>query len=120
MIKSHYLTFLKKSLSWRRMRKAANDGFSKSSVKRFHEKQTTEAIILACDCLVTPAQWDNHLRRAAASTIMSVVYGYPPIPPEGDHIVNAVNDLADRNARAAFPGTYWVEFFPWMRYIPSR
>ena len=108
------------SPSWRRMRKAANDGFSKSSVKRFYEKQTTEAIVLACDCLVKPAQWDKHLRRAAASTIMSVVYSYPPITSEEDHTLDVVNDFADRIARAALPGTYWVEFFPWMRHIPSR
>jgi len=106
--------------SWRRMRKAANDGFSKSSVTTFYEKQTTEAIVLACDFLVKPAHWDNHLRRAAASMVMSVVYGFPPITSEGEHILAVVQDFANRIASAASPGTYWVEFFPWMRHIPSR
>ena len=110
----------KKSLSWRRMRKAANEGFSKSSVTWFHEKQTTEAILLASDCLVRPTQWDEHFRRAAASVILSIVYGCPPITSEEDNTVKVVNDFANRITRAAYPGTYWVEFFPWMRYIPSR
>jgi len=102
------------------MRKASNEGFSKGSVKRFHEKQTTESVLLASDCLVKPGQFDQHFRRAAASMIMSVVYGYPTITSEEDHTVAAVKDFANRVSRAAYPGTYWVEFFPWMRYIPSR
>ena len=111
---------IKNPPSWRRMRKAANDGFNKSSATRFYDKQTTEAILLARDCLLRPAQWDLHLQRAAASTIMSVVYGHPPITSEEDHTIDVVKDFADRIARAASPGAYWVEFLPWMRHIPSR
>lgn len=102
------------------MRKAANEGFSKGSVKRFHEEQTAEAILLTCDCLVNPSQWDRHYRRTAASMMLSVIYGHPSITSEEDHTVEVVNDFAYRLTRAALPGTYWVEFFPWMRYIPSR
>jgi len=109
-----------KYVSWRRMRRAANEGFSKTSVKRFYEKQMTEAVLLACDCLVKPAQFDKHFRRAAASMILSVVYGYPSITSEQDHTVKAANDFANRLTLAACPGTYLVEFFPWMRYVPSR
>jgi hypothetical protein len=102
------------------MRKAANEGFSKSSVKRFYEKQTTEAIILVSDCLVKPTRWDAHFRRSAASVILSIVYGRPPITSEEDNTVKVINDFANRFTRAAYPGTYWVEFFTWMRHIPSR
>src|SRR6267378_3847501 len=85
--------------SWRRMRKAANEGFSKGSVKRFHEKQTAEAILLACDCLAKPAQWDRHYRRTAASVMLSVIYGRPSITSEEDKTVEVVNDLAYRFTR---------------------
>jgi hypothetical protein len=102
------------------MRKAANEGFSKSSVKKFYEKQMTEAIILASDCLVKPTQWDSHFRCAAVSLVLSIVYGCPPITSEEDNTVKHINDFSNRITRAASPGTYWVEFFPWMRHIPSR
>jgi hypothetical protein len=102
------------------MRKAANEGFNKSSVKRFHEAQTAEAIILACDWLVESAERDGHFRRAAASMIMSVVYGRPAIMSGQDHSVQVVNEFAERLTRAALPGAHLVEFFTWMRYIPSR
>jgi hypothetical protein len=51
------------------MRKAADEGFSKSSVKGFYEKQMTKAVLLAHGCFVKPAQWDNYFHRAAASMI---------------------------------------------------
>ena len=102
------------------MRKAANEGFNKGSVKKFHEKQTTEAVRIAYDCLIKPAQWDQHFRRAAASMIMSVVYGHPAITSERDHTLEIVKDFVSRITRAAYPGAHLVEFFTWMRHIPSR
>ncbi|KAI0284840.1 cytochrome P450 [Russula brevipes] len=104
---------------WRRMRKVANEGFNKGSVKRFHEAQTAEAIILACDWLVESAERDGHFRRAAASMIMSVVYGRPPITSGQDPSIQVVNEFTERLTRAALPGAHFVEFFTWMRYIPS-
>jgi len=104
---------------WRRMRKAATEGFNKGSVKRFHKAQTAEAIILACDWLVESAERDGHFRRAAASMIMSVVYGRPAITSRQDHSVQVVNEFTERLTRAALPGAHFVEFFTWMRHIPS-
>ncbi|KAI9511326.1 cytochrome P450 [Russula earlei] len=105
--------------TWRRMRKASHEGFNKGAVKRFYETQTTEAVFLACDLLAEPAKWNRHFLRAAASTILSVLYKYPSLTSEQDHVVLAITGFADRVTRAAYPGAYLVEFFPWMRYIPS-
>ena len=102
------------------MRKAANEGFSKGSVKRFYERQTIEAILLASNCLVKPVQWEQHFRRTTVSMILSVVYGYPAITSEQDRNAEIIDNFADRMARAAYPGAHLVEFFTWMRYIPSR
>jgi hypothetical protein len=102
------------------LRRAANEGFSKSSVKKFYETQTTEAVLLAGDMLVVPARWDQHFRRAAASTTLSVLYGYPTLKSEKDHIVDAINDFAQRLFKAAFMGAHPVQFFPWLRHLPSR
>jgi hypothetical protein len=30
-----------------------------------------------------------------------------------------LNDFVDRLAIAAYPGAYFVEFFTWMKYLPS-
>jgi hypothetical protein len=75
------------------MRRAADEGFNKGSVKVFYEKQTAEVVLLVYDWLSQPAQWDRHLRRAAGSMIMSIVYDYPTITSEHDHTVDAVDDF---------------------------
>jgi hypothetical protein len=105
-------------LSWRRLRKAVNVGFAKDPSKRFYEKQITEAVLLASDSLKNPAQWEQNIHRAAASMILSVVYGHPPIMTKKNHILDLVMDVAQRLTRAAYPGAYLVEYFHWMRYLP--
>jgi hypothetical protein len=101
------------------MRRAANEGFTKGSVTRFHEKQLAEAVFLGCDWLSEPMKWDGHLRRSAVSVTASVVYGHPTIKSDQDPTVEFVNGLIHRVTCAALPGAHLVEFFPWMRYIPS-
>ena len=64
------------NFSYRRMRKAASEKLSTSSVKDFHETQMKEAVIQACDMLDKPAQWDRHFRRTAALT--TVYRLWPP------------------------------------------
>ena len=107
-------------LSWRRLRRAANERFSRSSVKGYYETQMTEAVVQTSDLLVGPEQWDQHFRRAAASMILGAVYAYPTLKPEQDQMVDSINDFADRLFKAATMGAHWVQFLPWMRYLPSR
>jgi hypothetical protein len=102
------------------MRKAANERFSKESVKQFCETQTTEAVLLASDSLAKPAQLEKNIRRSAASMILSVVYGHPTITSEKNRIVDLIDEFGERLARAACPGAHLVEVFHWMQYLPSR
>jgi hypothetical protein len=102
------------------MRKAAHEGLNKSVVKDFHETQTKEALLLAAGGLAEPAQWDKHIRRAAASMVLSVVYDRPTVKSEQDQTIKLINDFTQRLTISAIPGAHLVEFFPWMQYIPSR
>ncbi|KAH8982107.1 cytochrome P450 [Lactarius akahatsu] len=112
------LTFQYYGPLWRRMRKAVHEGLS--SPGSFKDPQLNEALLLASGLLAQPATMDNHLRRAAASVIMSITYGTPPIVSELDPGIKAVNDFVARLTRAALPGAHFVELLPWMRHIPSR
>src|SRR6266852_1942907 len=102
------------------MRKAANEKLSTSSVKGFYETQMKEAVLQACDLLDESPRWDRHFRRAAASMSGSAVYGYPTLTSEQDQVVVVVNEFAERIFKAVFMGSHLVEFFPWLRHIPSR
>jgi hypothetical protein len=101
------------------MSKVATEKLSTSSVKGFHETQMKEAVVLACDMIDEPARWERHFRRTAASSTLSIVYGHPTLTSEHDHIVRVINDFCARLFRAIAMGAHLVEFFPWLRHIPS-
>ncbi|KAI0319831.1 cytochrome P450, partial [Amylostereum chailletii] len=105
---------------WRRMRKAAHGAMNKNVAEHFRDTQLLEALVLASDTMKQPSEWQKHLRRAAASMIMSVLYDMPMIESEQDPRIKDINDFAARLTRAALPGSYLVEFLPWMMRIPSR
>jgi hypothetical protein len=101
------------------MRKVSNEKFSPGSVKGFYETQIKEAVLQACDLLAEPARWDRNFRRTAASVSLSVVYGFPSLTSDQDDIVRVVNNFTARLFNAVNMGAHWVEFFPWLRYLPS-
>jgi hypothetical protein len=65
-------------------------------------------------------QLDGHFKRVAASTIMSIVYDYPTILSENDHVLEKIERYNERLAHAARMGSYFVDMFPWMKHIPKR
>jgi hypothetical protein len=80
----------------------------------------TEAVLMAGGLLGSPARWDQHLRRAATSMALSVLYGYPTPKSEQDHNVEAIHDFSERLLKAIVMGAHPVQFFPRLRHIPSR
>ncbi|KAF9021983.1 cytochrome P450 [Hymenopellis radicata] len=104
---------------WRRMRRAAHEGVNKSVAPTYQPLQIKEAVFMVDGLIKDDRNWDEELRRAAASMIMSVVYDAPIIEDCHDPSIGVVNTFVERLARSAFPGEYLVEFFPWMRYLPS-
>ncbi len=91
------------------MRKAAHEGLNKAVVYKYHSIQTAEAVLLTAGVLAEPEKWDSHLRRTAASAIMSMVYDTPPTS-EQDPSVKNINDFVARVTRAAMPGAHFVSF----------
>jgi cytochrome P450 len=108
--------------SWRRMRRASHEALTKRAVKNYHHIQMKEATILVSSLLTPSAnpKQDVHFKRLAASTIMSIVYGYPTIMAEHDDAVEMIERYNARQAHAMTPGSYLVETFPWMKHIPER
>ena len=105
--------------SWRRMRRAAHEALTKVAVQRYHPIQTKEATILVSALLENPENREQHIQRAAASTIMSITYDYPTLVSGQDKVVRDM-DKNVRLAAQAAAGTSLVEFFPWMIHVPQR
>ncbi|KAI0065155.1 cytochrome P450, partial [Artomyces pyxidatus] len=115
------MIFMNHGAAWRRLRKAAHEGLNGNGTKEhLKSAQHREAIMLALGFLDEPCAWNEHMRRATASVIMSVSYDTPSILSKEDSAVRAIEDIVAHFERAALPGAHLVEFFPWMMHIPRR
>ncbi|KAH8977256.1 cytochrome P450 [Lactarius hatsudake] len=104
---------------WRRFRRPAVEGFSKSVVPDFYPIQSREAIMLALSLMDSPPM-KKHFQRHAWSIILSINYHLPPVESEDDPVIVGVVNHMERAAHELRPGARLVEYFPWMRYVPSR
>ncbi|KAJ7720444.1 cytochrome P450 [Mycena metata] len=104
---------------WRRMRRAAHEGLNNQVTRGFQPAQYREALLLTSGILSHPNRWNEEFRRATASMVWSVVYDKSPITNSEHPSIAAVHDFMARLVRAALPGSHYIEFFPWMKYIPS-
>ncbi|KAH8977255.1 cytochrome P450 [Lactarius hatsudake] len=104
---------------WRRFRRPAVEGFSKSVVPDFYPIQSREAIMLALSLMKSPPM-KKHFQRHAWSVVLSINYHLPPVESEDDPVVLEIVNQVQRVLHEIQPGARLVEYFPWMKYIPSR
>ncbi|CCL98630.1 uncharacterized protein FIBRA_00632 [Fibroporia radiculosa] len=104
---------------WKRMKKAAHDGMTRTKARQLHPTQITEALFLLSDLLETPDAWGAHVRKSTSLLIFNLVYGHSTQNSVALSAVPRINQFATRLLRALYPGAHLVEFFPWMIYFPS-
>jgi hypothetical protein len=63
---------------------------------------------------------EKHFQRHGASIMFSVNYHFPPAESEDDPRVVGIATRLRRMQREMQPGARLVEYFPWLRYVPSR
>jgi hypothetical protein len=105
---------------WRRFRRVAVEGFTKSVVHRFYPIQGREALMLGLTLIKSPSNPEKHFERHASSIMLSINYDFPPVESEDDPAIVASTYHVQRMLHEMQLGTRLVEFFTWMRYIPSR
>ncbi|KAI9438808.1 cytochrome P450 [Lactarius indigo] len=105
---------------WRRFRRPAVEGFSKSVMPDFYPIQNREAVVLALALMNSATSAKKHFQRHAWSIILSINYSLSPLESEDDPVIVGILDHVRRVAHELEPGARLVEFFPWMKYIPSR
>ena len=91
---------------------------------------------MVIDMIKDPDHWNDHFKRyvycfavpriglidsssAAASTVLSAVYGWPSIESKDDPLVTRITEFVNRLVRALLPGAYLVEIFPMMEHLPT-
>ncbi|KAH9059152.1 cytochrome P450 [Lactarius vividus] len=105
---------------WRRFCRPAVEGFSKSVVPDFYPVQSHEAIMLALALINSAHSVKKHVQRHAWSITLTINYHLPPVESEDDLVIIGIVDHVQRVTHELEPGARLVEFFSWIRYIPSR
>ena len=70
--------------------------------------------------LMKHAIHEKYFHRHAASIMFTVNYHFPPVESEEDPRVLGIADHLQRLRKEMQPGARLVEYFPWLRYVPSR
>ncbi len=104
---------------WRRLRKTIHEGYSARASATYQPLQEKESAQLALHLLEQPEEWEEHVKRSAAATILCSTYGWLPVGTSADGIVQGVNTFMLRLGHACLPGSYLVESFPSMLGFPS-
>ncbi|KAF8990645.1 cytochrome P450 [Cyathus striatus] len=110
--------FYQNGESLKRIRKAVHKALSNNVANKYHPFQESESALMVSQLLGTPTDFKKHLHRASNSLTLSMLYGQPPIASSEDPKIKMVSDFMQRLTKAGVPGTYWVEFFTWMRFLP--
>jgi cytochrome P450 len=113
------LPLMRYDKTWQTMRRASHSVLNIRMSANYHPAQTDEAVILAFDLLnKTTPQVLTYVQRTIASTVVSLVYGLPPLRSSDDPILKTLNSIAHRFAHAAYPGAFLVELLPFMDFLP--
>jgi hypothetical protein len=106
--------------SWRRNRRAAHEGLTKSACRDYYPILQKEGVLLASALLESPGSFEKLFQRTAASSTLSILYDYPTLETDNDKTLKGIHAFIERMSVAAAPGTYLVELMPWMMHIPER
>ncbi|PPQ99411.1 hypothetical protein CVT24_005398 [Panaeolus cyanescens] len=104
---------------WRRHRKVFHDHFSPSVISKYDNVQLRNARSFLGQLLETPDDFLHHIHHVFASVIMEVVYGVKIRDSKDDPYVAAMQDSIDDISVAGVPGSFMVDFLPWLKYVPA-
>ncbi|KAJ3556207.1 hypothetical protein NM688_g2152 [Phlebia brevispora] len=105
---------------WRNLRRAAHEGFGTRAAQSYHGLQELEAALLTARLLRDPDGWDDYFKFSAASTVLSIVYGWSPKQfSQNTHIVQRINQIGCKLLNASKPGAHIVEIFPALHNLPT-
>ncbi|KAE9397734.1 cytochrome P450 [Gymnopus androsaceus JB14] len=114
-----FIAFSGYNAIWRKLRRAGQEGLNVRASEKFQPLQQEEARFLTYQMMTNSRDWDDHMRRSAASSVLCAVYGWDPIQKSDDPLITRINDLMHRLVRAALPGAFLVEIFPMMLHLPD-
>ncbi|KAJ7584571.1 cytochrome P450 [Mycena floridula] len=112
------IIFLFMQPGMRAHRRLFEQEFNKTAVKRFREHHIASTHRLVKRLLDDPENFLDHLRQMSGEIIMSIAYGIQVLPSNDPYLQQSERALRPMS-KAAFPGRYFVDFLPLLRYVPE-
>ncbi|KAJ7672235.1 cytochrome P450 [Mycena polygramma] len=92
--------------------------FQRNVIQKYQVLQQKHAHTLLRNLAHTPDALEYIIRRTTAAIVLEICYGIHVAESGDDYVALADRALAGISLSGNF-GTYWVDFFPLLRYIPA-
>ncbi|GJE96511.1 cytochrome P450 [Phanerochaete sordida] len=102
---------------WREHRRLFHKHFGPGVASRHHHKQEKAMRRLLLLLLDAPEDFSAHIRYAAGSVILDVVYAFDALP--GDVRIGQIEPAVQTFTALMETGVYLVDVFPILKYIPA-
>ncbi|KAK7453425.1 hypothetical protein VKT23_011692 [Stygiomarasmius scandens] len=110
--------FMPYSDAWKHQRQIFQHYFLQRNISRYHPILTRSTHSLLRNLLEAPQDYANQISQSFADTIFDLVYGLSITGPNDPILVTAEN-MNHSISQAGVPGAFWVDFLPFLKYIPS-
>ncbi|KAK7052824.1 hypothetical protein VNI00_004143 [Paramarasmius palmivorus] len=105
---------------WNARRKLFAHEFSPKQTERYQPHSLKAVRTFLLDLLSQPHNSQRLLRHMAGSAILSITYGLSIRSADvGDSVIDMAERALESFVTAAVPGTFWVDYLPVLKYIPS-
>ncbi|KAK7047328.1 hypothetical protein VNI00_006559 [Paramarasmius palmivorus] len=105
---------------WNARRKLFAQEFSPKQTERYQPHTLKAVRTFLLDLLHQPHDSQRLLRHMAGSAILSITYGLSIRSVDvGDSVIDMADRALEGFVAAAVPGTFWVDYLPVLKYVPS-
>jgi cytochrome P450 len=99
-------------------RKLLSSILTTRAVPRWHPEMERASHLLILQLIDDPQELYKHVLLFAGTLILQISHGYFPLRADDPLITQAEQTLSEIGEAFEF-GKWWVEFFPWLRYVPD-
>ncbi|KIK64992.1 hypothetical protein GYMLUDRAFT_220252 [Collybiopsis luxurians FD-317 M1] len=104
---------------WRKSRALFKQQFTPARLRTYQKPQVVEGVArLLKRLLDTPRDFENHIRLFSSGVILSSAYGIT-VENSSNPYLQLVERAVHAMSEAAIPGTYLVDTFPMLKYVPK-
>ncbi|EOA83066.1 uncharacterized protein SETTUDRAFT_155669 [Exserohilum turcica Et28A] len=90
-----------------------------TSLAEFDRIQETETAHFLVNLFEAPERLLDHIRHETGCVILKIVYGYDTRRDKRDPLVDMAETTVAQFAEASVPGTWAVDTFPFLKYLPD-